>query len=44
VADGVKPPRANAPGENIKPLDSEGCSAFLQALVLRSSKAVHISL
>jgi integrase len=31
AADGVKPPRASAPGEEIKPLDSEECSAFLEA-------------
>ena len=31
ATDGVKPPRANAPGEEIKPLDSEECAAFLAA-------------
>jgi integrase len=31
VAAGVKPPRASAPGEEIKPLDSEECAAFLEA-------------
>ncbi len=31
AADGVKPPRVSAPGEEIKPLDSEGCAAFLKA-------------
>ncbi len=31
AADGVKPPRVSAPGEEIKPLDSQECSAFLEA-------------
>lgn len=31
AADGVKPPRVKAPGEEIKPLDSEECAAFLEA-------------
>ncbi len=31
AADGVKPPRVSAPGEEIKPLDSAECSAFLEA-------------
>ena len=31
AADDVKPPRVSAPGEEIKPLDSEGCAAFLEA-------------
>jgi integrase len=31
AADGVKPPRASAPGEEIRPLNSEECSAFLEA-------------
>ncbi len=31
AADGVKPPRVSAPGEEIKPLDSEECAAFLEA-------------
>lgn len=31
AADGVKPPRVSAPGEEIKPLGSEECAAFLEA-------------
>src|SRR4030095_7457373 len=31
AADGVKPPRVSAPGEEIKPLDSEECASFLEA-------------
>ena len=31
AADGVKPPRVSAPAEEIKPLDSEECAAFLEA-------------
>lgn len=31
AADGVKPPRVSAPGEEIKQLDSEECAAFLEA-------------
>jgi integrase len=31
AADGVKPPRVSAPGEEIKPLDSEECTSFLEA-------------
>jgi integrase len=31
AADGVKPPRVSAPGEEIKPLDSEECGSFLEA-------------
>jgi integrase len=31
AADGVKPPRVSAPGEEIKPLDAEACAAFLKA-------------
>jgi integrase len=31
AADGVKPPRVGAPGEEIKPLGSEECAAFLEA-------------
>jgi len=31
AADSVKPPRASAPGEEIRPLNSEECSAFLEA-------------
>jgi len=31
AADGVKPPRVSAPGEEIKPLNSEECGAFLEA-------------
>ena len=31
AADGVKPPRVSAPGEEIRPLSSEECSAFLEA-------------
>src|SRR5829696_5509980 len=31
AADNVKPPRASAPGEEIRPLNSEECSAFLEA-------------
>jgi len=31
AADGVKPPRVSAPGEEIKPLNSEECRAFLEA-------------
>src|SRR5919199_5436897 len=31
AADSVKPPRVSAPGEEIKPLDSEACTAFLEA-------------
>ena len=31
AADSVKPPRVSAPGEDIKPLDSEECAAFLEA-------------
>jgi len=30
AADGVKPPRVSAPGEEIKPLDSEECAKFLK--------------
>ena len=31
AADGVKPPRVSAPGEEIRPLDSEECASFLEA-------------
>jgi integrase len=31
AADGVKPPRVSAPGEEIKPLDAEECAEFLEA-------------
>src|SRR5215212_7963660 len=31
AADSVKPPRVSAPGEEIKPLNSEECAAFLEA-------------
>lgn len=31
AADGAKPPRVSAPGEEIKPLTSEECGAFLEA-------------
>jgi len=31
AADGVKPPRVSAPGEEIKPLGSEECAKFLEA-------------
>ena len=31
AADGVKPPRVGAPGEEIKPLGSEECAKFLEA-------------
>lgn len=31
ATDGVKPPRISAPNEEIKPLDSDGCAAFLEA-------------
>ena len=31
AADGVKPPRVGAPGEEIKPLGPEECAAFLKA-------------
>jgi integrase len=31
AADSVKPPRASAPGEEIRPLNLEECSAFLEA-------------
>jgi integrase len=31
AADGVKPPRVSAPGEEIKPLDFEECALFLEA-------------
>jgi integrase len=31
AADGAKPPRTSAPGEEIKPLDSEECVSFLEA-------------
>ena len=31
VADAVKPPKASAPGEDIKPLGPEECAAFLEA-------------
>ncbi len=31
AADGVKPPRVSAPGEEIRPLTSEECGAFLEA-------------
>src|SRR5215216_7134736 len=31
AVDGVKPPRISAPGEEIKPLDSEECALFLEA-------------
>jgi integrase len=31
AAGSVKPPRASAPGEEIRPLNSEECSAFLEA-------------
>ncbi|MDQ4000491.1 MAG: site-specific integrase, partial [Actinomycetota bacterium] len=31
TADGVKPPRVSAPGEEIKPLDAEECAEFLEA-------------
>lgn len=31
AADGVKPPRVSAPGEEIKPLGSNECAAFLEA-------------
>jgi integrase len=31
AADSVRPPRVGAPGEEIKPLDSEECATFLEA-------------
>jgi integrase len=31
VADSVKPPRASAPGDEIRPLTSDECSSFLEA-------------
>jgi integrase len=31
AADGAKPPRTSAPGEEIRPLDSEECASFLEA-------------
>jgi integrase len=31
AADGAKPPRVGAPGEEIRPLDAEECAAFLEA-------------
>jgi integrase len=31
TADGVKPPRVSAPGEEIQPLSSEECATFLEA-------------
>ena len=31
AADGVKPPRVGAPGEEIKPIGSEACAKFLEA-------------
>jgi len=31
AAEGVRPPRVSSPGEEIKPLDHDGCAAFLEA-------------
>src|SRR5215204_1602487 len=30
AADGIRPPRVSAPGEEIRPLDSEECASFLE--------------
>ncbi len=42
AADGVKPPRVSAPGEEIKPLDSEECAAFLEAARGESLEALYV--
>ena len=39
AADGVKPPRVSAPGEEIKPLDSEECAAFLRGITRREARS-----
>ncbi len=31
AAEGVRPPRVSSPGEEIKPLDHDGCAVFLEA-------------
>jgi integrase len=42
AADGVKPPRVSAPGEEIKPLDSEECAAFLEATRGEKLEALYV--
>jgi integrase len=42
AADGVKPPRVSAPGEEIKPLDSEECAAFLEASCGERLEALYV--
>jgi integrase len=42
AADGVKPPRASAPGEEIKPLNSEECRAFLEASRAERLEALYV--
>lgn len=42
VTDGVKPPRVSAPGEKIKPLNSEECIAFLDAARGERLEAVYV--
>lgn len=42
VAHGVKPPRVSAPGEEIKPLGSEQCAAFLDAARGERLEALYI--
>jgi integrase len=42
AADSVKPPRASAPGEEIRPLNSEECSAFLEALRGEKLEALYV--
>jgi integrase len=42
AADGVKPPRVSAPGEEIKPLDSEECTSFLEASRAERLEALYV--
>ena len=42
VADGVKPPRVSAPGEEIRPLDSEECATFLEASCGERLEALYV--
>src|SRR5215216_5984267 len=42
AAASVKPPRVSAPGEEIKPLHSEECAAFLEASQGESLEALYV--
>ncbi len=42
AAAGMKPPRVSAPGEEIKPLDSEECAAFLEASRGKRLEALYV--